>query len=233
VVVTRAARQSDELARLLSERGAEVVHLPLIEIVDPPDGGAILAMELADLESCSWVVITSPNGAERARSALLDRPPGRPKVAAVGRATAAALGRAVDLVPDTSTAHGLVDAFPPGAGRVLLLQADRAGDTVRAGLAARGWAVRAVTAYRTLTVPPAPADAARAAAADAVVFASGSAVTGWVEAMGTRTPPVVVVIGPSTASVARSRSLQVHAIAADQTLDALVVALQSALDDSG
>ena len=52
-------------------------------------------------------------------------------------------------------------------------------------------------------------------------FASGSAVDAWVEAIGTRTPPIVCVIGPTTEAVATRASLKVSAVAADHTVEGL------------
>jgi uroporphyrinogen-III synthase len=63
-------------------------------------------------------------------------------------------------------------------------------------------------------------------AADAVLFASGSAVRAWVAAFGTSTPPLVVAIGPQTASAAQLVGLKVDLIAADHSLQGLVNSLE-------
>jgi uroporphyrinogen-III synthase len=68
---------------------------------------------------------------------------------------------------------------------------------------------------------PTDAELASALRADAVAFASGSAVEAWVEAIGTRTPPIVCVIGPTTEAVATRASLKVSAVAADHTVQGL------------
>ena len=51
VVVTRSRPQASALAERLAARGAEVVELPVIAVVDPTDGGAALdaAMKSAPL----------------------------------------------------------------------------------------------------------------------------------------------------------------------------------------
>lgn len=228
VVVTRAAEQAGPLVRALVERGATVVEVPLIEIADPDDRGAALAAALARLDRYDWVVVTSPNGARRVRDALSTRPPGRPRLAAVGAATADALGRAVDLVPRRQVAEGLLAELPDGPGRVLLVQGDRARTVVADQLRDRGWQVDAVVAYRTLavsavTLPP------EARSADAVTFTSGSTAEAWASAVGTWTPPVVVAIGPVTARVAARAGLKVTHVAADHSLDGVVAALEAAL----
>jgi uroporphyrinogen-III synthase len=139
------------------------------------------------------------------------------RLAAVGPATARALaaasGRAVDLVASVPRVEGLLAEFPRSPVRVLVAQADRAGSSLADGLSAAGHQVEAVTAYRTITRRPEPAEVAELATVDAVVFASGSAAAGWVEAVGATVPAFVVAVGPSTARVAQSRGLRVTHVA--------------------
>ncbi len=229
VVVTRPADQAEPLVQRLRAVGAEPVVIPLIEIVDAADGGAALAGALERLDEFDWVVVTSPNGARRVASALAHTPPGRLRVAAVGTATAAALDRAADLVPDDQLAVGLVDAFPAGAGRVLVVQAEIAGREVAEGIAARGWTVDVVAAYGTRPVRPTSADLLVALSAQAVLFTSGSAVRSWTAVFGLETPPLVIAIGPATAAVAEDLGLKVDAVAADHSLDGLVSCLLTSL----
>lgn len=68
--------------------------------------------------------------------------------------------------------------------------------------------------------------------ADAICFASSSAVDSYVDQAnnaGAIVPPVVACIGPATAATARARGLKVSAEAAEHTLDGLVSALASVL----
>jgi uroporphyrinogen-III synthase len=76
---------------------------------------------------------------------------------------------------------------------------------------------------------PSNAELASAFAADAVAFASGSAVEAWVEAIGTRTPPIVCVIGPTAASAATRSGLKVSAVAADHSVQGLARVLTELL----
>lgn len=228
VVVTRSGEQAGPLVRALQERGAAVVVLPLIEITEPADGGAALEAALDRLDHYDWIVVTSPNGARRIRGRLAAAPPGRPRVAVVGAATAAELGREVDVVPRRQLAEGLLDEMPDGPGQVLLVQADRARPLLAEGLRARGWSVDAVVAYRTVPAPVASVPA-EVRTADAVTFTSGSTAEAWVRVLGPWTPPVVVAIGPATALTARKLGLKVTEIAADHSLDGLIAALEGAL----
>ena len=127
---------------LLEAEGATVLSVPTIAIEDPPDGGEALRAALADV--WDWVVVTSPNGAERAvaaaggRAAALAVP-----WAVVGPGTAEALGRhgiRAALVPDRFVAEGLLEVFPAPppdrVGRVLVAQAEAARPVLAEGLRA-------------------------------------------------------------------------------------------------
>ena len=51
IVVTRALEQAGQIVEGVSAAGANVISLPLIEIMEPPDGGAALDAELANFGS--------------------------------------------------------------------------------------------------------------------------------------------------------------------------------------
>jgi uroporphyrinogen-III synthase len=209
IAVTRP--DAGELGAELSALGATVVHVPLIEIAEPLDGGAALRRALARLDAFDWLVVTSANGARRAGPAAADHPAVR--LAAVGPATAAALaeaaGRDVDLVPALAQAEGLLAEFPRDPARVLLAQADRARTVLADGLAAIGHAVECVTAYRTAVRAPTPAEVEQLRDVDVVVLASGSAAEGWAAAAGGSSRAAVVALGPVTAAAAAKRGVTV------------------------
>ena len=93
------------------------------------------------------------------------------------------------------------------------------------GLRERAWEVVAISPYRTVSVRPS-ADQQRAAfAADAVLFASGSAARAWVEVFGRQTPPTVVAIGEQTARAAQRAGLKISAISADHSVYGMLVTL--------
>ena len=234
VVVTRARQQASGLADRLRRAGAEVVLVPTIEIVQADDGGVALAGAAARVREFDWVVLTSVNAVERLFADLRDaRSLGDTRVAAVGRATADALaarGVAADLVPERAVGEALVTAFPEGPGRVLVPQGDLAGESLGEGLAAKGWSVEVVEAYRTVPARPAADVLAAAAKADAIAFTSGSTVERYLDAAGApAVPPVVACIGPVTAAAARERGLDVTVVAGEATVDGLVGALVEVL----
>ena len=168
-----------------------------------------------------WVVLTSVNAVDRFMGALRDaRALGGVLVAAVGPATADALRRngvEPDLVPAEHSARGLVEEFPDagsaGTRRVLFPCADLAPDTIPDGLAAKGWDVHRVEAYRTVArAAPEAALLERVAVADALTLTATSAVQAFLalrtEAGAPVVPPAhIVCIGPTTAAAARAAGL--------------------------
>lgn len=210
VAVTRAAGQTDKLARRLEEMGCEPVIWPLIA-VEPLDGGQV------DPSPYDWVVVTSPNGAaELARR--LTAPPRH--IAAIGPGTAAALrerGFEPNLVPRESTQEGLLAELPKPTGRVLVAAAEGArrviADTLDADF---------LPLYRTVELAP-----DEAPAVDIVLLASPSAARSLARTTARAVP--VVVIGPQTATAARELGLDVAGEAAEHDLDGLLAALRGVL----
>ncbi len=193
VVVTRARAQASSLAAGLSALGAEVIELPVVEIVDPVDGGAALAAALRRVAAGAyrWVVVTSANGARRMASGLpaRDWPPAT-GLAAVGPATAAELEAAVrppDVVATEATAAALAAAVPPpdvpGDTAVLFPRAETVSPVLADGLRAEGWMVDEVVAYRTVAARPDRSLVVAAASADIVTFTSPSTVARFVDLM--------------------------------------------------
>ena len=223
--------QVGRLDTLLARLGADVIHVPLISIEPPADGGRSLDASVSNLRGAAWLVVASRHGARAVGAAAAGHPDLR--LAAVGTGTAAVLaslaGRPVDVVPDRQTAADLVAAMPAGRGHVVVAQADRAEPTLADGLALLGYDVDVVTAYRTVLRTPTIVERRSALGADAVAFASGSAAVAWSQAIGVDTPAVTVAIGPTTADVARRHGLKVTHVAADHDVDGLVAAVVAAL----
>ena len=144
------------------------MHVPLIEIAEPLDGGAELQAVLHMLDNVDWVVVTSHHGAARVGEALARHP--NVRTAAVGTRTAAELerlaGRPVDVVPARQTAADLLEAMPPnGHGQIVVVaHADRADPALAVGLSGLGYRVRPVVAYRTLARTPSAEERAAALA---------------------------------------------------------------------
>lgn len=235
VVITRSIAQNESLRRLLEARGAHVVEVPLIAIAEPEDEGRERDEVLHHFHEFDWIVVTSPNGAERVApflSATLAAGDELhlPSIAAVGEATARSLGVTTNLTADPARAEVLAEQFPVGSGRVLVVQGNLADETLSGAIAAKGWSVTRVVAYQTVSLRPTEEMREPALSADVLLLASGSAVTAWFEAFGTSTPHCVVAIGPSTAKVADAVGIDITAIADEQSLESLLRATERALD---
>jgi uroporphyrinogen III methyltransferase/synthase len=243
VVVTRTRRQASQLSHRLIELGAEPIEVPVIEVVDPPDGGEGLRRAAARAAAgvYDWVVLTSPNGAERFLAVLRDaRDLGGVGVAAIGPGTAEALvaGNVVaDLVPPRFVAESLVEVFPrPRSGRrnLLIARAAVARDVLPEGLQAKGWEVDVVDAYETRAAIVDGSQLAAVARADVVTFTSSSTVERFLDAFGIdAVTGTVACIGPITAATARDRGLRVDIEAVEHTIDGLVHALVGHFGSSG
>lgn len=221
VVVARPRDQAGALVELLTERGATPLVVPLIEIVEVDDP-TIFHEVIARLATFDWVVVASPNAARRIAPHLADV---EVRVAAIGSTTAAALPR-VDLVADRQSASGLVEIFPDGRGRVLAVQSVDGAPTLADGLRRRGWTVERVHTHAARPVVPSAGDQLAVLSADALLLSSGSQARAWVAAFGAATPPMVIAIGPQTASDATAMGLKIAAVAADHSLGGLVDAFQ-------
>lgn len=203
VLLTRPEGRNEELAERLRAAGHEVEIEPLIAI-EP------LGDDSVELDGYDWLVVTSVTAARELRR----RAQGRPRlVAAIGRATAAALGGA-DLVPAVSTQEGLLAELPRPAGRVLFAAAEGARrllpDEVGADF---------VPLYRTRELAPPTLPAA-----DVVVLASASAARAYGR-LGAGLP--AVSIGPETTAAAQRAGVNVVREAGTHDLDGLVEALAS------
>jgi uroporphyrinogen III methyltransferase/synthase len=195
VVVTRPESADGPLTRELQGLGLSVLLWPAVS-VSAADPGPLSAA-LANPRAFDWIVFAS----RHAVAAVLERLPAAPpglRVAAVGKATAQVLRRRgwpVDLVPEESSAAGLVAEFVVrwSAGdqnqgrRVLYPASSRALPTIAAGLKNLGAVVTQVEAYHTdaaaLDVSVCREWIARGSIA-AVTFASPSAVSELARALG-------------------------------------------------
>ncbi len=225
LLVTRPGGASDPLVGALERFGFRVHAVPTVAT-------EALAVDWPDLTAYDWVVVTSAAGV-----AALPELVAGPRWAAVGQATALALaarGITANLVPPASNGAAIADALPDPAGaRVLLARADAAGADLPDRLRERGAQVDEVAAYHTVEAPPESAGPLRQALADpalaALVFASGSAIHGFLKLGGTASWPAVT-IGPRTTGEAARLGFEVLAEAASQSTDALAGAVRRALE---
>ena len=204
VVVTRPRDRAAELVAQLTALGHEVAVCPLIAIER-------IGADVVDLDGYDWLVVTSVTAACELRS----RARGRARhVAAIGRATADALGGA-DLVPRVSTQEGLLAELPRPAGKVLFAGAEGARKLLIEALNADF-----VPLYRTRELRP-----SEPIQADLVVLASASAARAFA-ALGAAIP--AVSIGPETTAAAAAHGVRVVAEAETHDVEGLVRAVSRA-----
>jgi len=241
VLLLRAEGQHAELSELLSRRGAEPVHVPLLGF-DGPSEPEPLASALAALEQFEWLVFTSAN-AVRFCSRLLERPlPSSLRVACIGPATAAAArsaGFTVHVCPEArSLPEQLVCAMaargPLRGVRALFPHAQQAREDLPRALEREGVRVESVEAYRTF-VPTGAGEALRAAVKeglDAVLLTSPSTIDHLVTLLGgcelreLAKGLVLACIGPSTAGQLCEQGIEPEIVCERQSSAALVEALE-------
>ena len=245
VLVPRTKEQAGELAARLRTYGAMPEEVPTIS-VEPPRNPQQMDKAVRGLVEgrYEWVGFTSVNAVKAVREkfdeyGLDSRAFSGLKIAAVGEATAAAIGTwgiKPDLVPSgEQSAAGLLEDWPPfddvldPINRVFLPRADIATETLVAGLVELGWEVDDVTAYRTVRAAPPPAptrEAIKAGRFDAVVFTSSSTVRNLVGIAGKPHPSTVIAcIGPATAKTAEEHGLRVDVLAESPSSQVLADAL--------
>jgi len=224
ILVTRPAGGADPMVGALKAAGYRVHSVPTVAI----DRLEFTRPELADYD---WVVVTSASGVD----ALDDLAKG-PRWAAVGPATARALrARGIEpaLVPEMTNGLALANAVPDAGGKhVLLVRAAAAAPDLPERLRERGAEVDELAAYTTVEGPASSAGPLTVALADAglsaVVFASGSAVRGFIALGGTTSLPAIT-IGPRTTRVARELGFRVIAEAKEQSTEALTAVIVGAI----
>jgi uroporphyrinogen-III synthase len=235
VLVTGASASSADFIHLLEAEGAQVAWCPLIRIGPPPDERALQqAIDRADL--FDWLVFTSAAGVEafaRRRRASLGT---KPRVAAVGDATAAAVSEhlriCADMPPEHARATALADVLVQQARRgesVLLMTARDATPVLAHKLRSAGLVVEKADAYTTVLAPPADL-AARIQAVDVVTLASPSAVRALIDGLKNDAHDrvrgkLLACIGPATLMAAREAGLQVEIVPENASLSAMVQAL--------
>jgi uroporphyrinogen-III synthase len=198
---------------------------------------------IRSLVSFRWVIFTSANAIqlffERLYASDCDaRAFAASRIAAIGRATAAALeahGLRADLVPSTATAEGLIEAFRGqalGGARVLLPRAESGRPELLQFLSEQGAQVDEVLLYRS--VPPAESqEHARSvlgeAPVDIAVFTSSSTVRNLATILdhdlSALQRSLIATIGPATSQAVREAGLEVGVEAEEQSIPGIVRAL--------
>ena len=254
IVVTRSREQAPAFSAKLHHLGAEVLEIPLIEVVEYTDTAREESI-FNGLHHYQWVIFTSRNGVryffKKARSHIEDiRLLGGMRIACIGEATAQEVRRHhihVDYTPPMSTAETFGEALLKDEGlenlNVLVVVGNKNPPSLIDTLTKGRAIVDALQVYanRPASLEGVPAlQRFREVGADALTFTSASTVDGFVDQAaalalqpGARRPKTAS-IGPSTSERMRARGLPVDVEARTHDLDGLAAAVASlfASDDN-
>jgi uroporphyrinogen III methyltransferase / synthase len=243
IVVTRPRTHAGELARRLSELGAEVIEFPTIAI-EPPMDYAPMDHAIAQLNQYDWLFFTSINGVQSFFDRLRhfgndSRDIEHLKVVAIGPETAARLEREgvhVFMVPAKYQAEGILEALDPAeirGSQILMPRAAKAREILPETLRQWGAFVDVVQAYKTVL----PQDCRFGLRElfkkqiDVITFTSSSTVENFFRLLEGKDPvPIlrgvtIACIGPITARTAIDSGLQVDIVSAEFTIPGLVAVI--------
>jgi len=247
VALTRDDGPDGRLATALATRGLDPFAVPTIAIRPCADIAGLEAA-LAGLAHQDWLVFTSAHAVAAVveRTAWHGLSGARPRIAAVGDATAARLresGASPDLVADEPGARGLAAAMARGGSldgvHVVWPRSDRARPELGERLRACGARVSELVAYRSEPVAgPQLEEFQRllsAGAVAAIAFLSPSSATDLAAALGAsdlgllagRT--LVASIGPTTSAALRTLQAPPQIEAGRPALESLADAVAASL----
>ena len=221
VLNTRARHQAVELTALLENQGAEVVELPMLEIV--PSAG-----NFQELSSVNWVLFTSANGVKFSP----DLPLGV-KVGVVGEATAKVArerGFDVQFVASVSDAESFAREFVGSLKdrdiKVLVLRGDVANTRLEEVLVEVGVEVEVEVIYQSVApkLSEELVQEIRNVDFNVLIFTSSQAVRNFVKIFDLETfkNVPVAVIGPKTAEIVEEVGLNLVLVAKKARLESLV-----------
>ncbi len=253
IVLTRASDQNSELHAKLAALGAEVIELPLIRVSKSVKNDD-LAEVFPEFGGYDWIAFTSPNGVkyyfEEFFRVFADiRSLGLIRIACVGEATARAIKALhldVECQPATATAEALAAALIATGSldhaKVLVVTGNQNRETLVTKLEEARAIVDTLQVYQTekndLSADAAAKDF-RALGADAILFASSSAVQSFADQAAALQlakdahRPLAGSIGPQTSETMKKIGLPVDFIAKEPGLDALVAATVKVLGTTG
>ncbi|MCG7987234.1 MAG: uroporphyrinogen-III synthase [Candidatus Thiodiazotropha weberae] len=158
VLVTRAAHQSEQLARMIEACEGRAVRLPAIEIQpcrDPSQAQQLLTSRW------DWIIFVSPNAVHNGLKLLAEHGLADAGIGAVGASTARQLKRAgisVDLIPDRGyDSEGLLslpELNQVDGLKILIVRGEGGRALLGDTLQARGAKVRYAEVYRRVRPDP-------------------------------------------------------------------------------
>ncbi len=240
-MITRAAAQADEFARMLTNLGARVVTIPVIEVC--PLESEELRRSLREVNDYSWIIFTSSNGAAiflEKLKAIMRPDELRPRICAIGPGTyrqIEQMGFPVAMIPNTYQAEGILEEFSRLSSgladklSILIPRALRAREVLPEVLKEMGMNVNVVPVYKTL-FPAGSIPELRvlldSASPDMITFTSSSTVLNFMKLAGNTFDLHscrYASIGPVTSETALKAGLRISVNARESTLESLAEAI--------
>ncbi len=250
IAITRSTAQSGKMKQSLTDLGAEVLELPLIEVI-PSQDRKLVAEAFSGIATYEWIIFTSSNGARefmrRPFMAYKDiRSFGPMRIACVGEATASifrSYSLEVELVPAISTAENLAQELVAtdslDSANVLVITGNRNRDVLVTMLETVGHAiVDVLSLYETDFADITKAkdlDSFKEFGADAIIFSSSSTALSYIEQEEDMTlskgaqKPILCSFGPETSKTLLENDLSPDLQADEPSMDAMITAITDKL----
>lgn len=241
VLITRAAHQSSAFAQKISQRGANVVFQPAIEIVGPEDWTMADSL-IKNLTEYARLVFVSAN----AVTFFLDRvihlqqtetlKALAPEIVAIGGGTEAAIqtyGLTVSRVPENSNSQSLAKLLIENrvSSNTAIFRADRGSDVLSDRLAEEGIDFEELAIYRSQNVPqpdPEVFDQMAASKIDWTTITSSAIGDSAANQFGNALRQTkIATISPTTTDALERLGFTVAAEARRYDLDGIIAAMES------
>ena len=235
IVVTRALYQSTKLGKLLSEKGAQVIYIPTIEITAIKPNNKLLKT-IDSIHTYYCVIFTSINGVAIFFNTLFQK--GKDvrtlhgvKILPIGQTTASLIesyGIIPDFLPEAYTSEGLIEVLKKlkiKGNRFLLPRAEESRDVIVKYIKNMGGICDVVPVYKThlpKNVMPLKEKP------DIITFTSSSTVKNFITLFGKEIlhKTIVASIGPVTTEALKKNNINVHIEASRYDVSGLLDAIE-------
>lgn len=246
IVLTRSKERSTELRNKIEALGAEVLELPLIKIAPYCDPKSLDDV-FTEIGSYEWIIFTSRNGVEHFFNFFFNRFKdirciGGLRIACVGNGTSSEIEKyhlEVDFMPKEATSEALANELIAHQElentKILVITGNLNRDILVETLETKGQAiVDTLQVYETQLEDLSNSNDAkkfRQKGADAIVFASSSAVDSFVKQVNAlqltskAQKPLTCSIGPITSQTMKLSGIPVDMEAKEHTVDGIVATL--------
>jgi uroporphyrinogen III methyltransferase / synthase len=236
IVITRAALQSHKFAEMLTEKGAQVLYVPTIEIV-PIEPNKRLQKSIRGISGYYAIIFTSVNSVSVFFNNLVEA--GKDTralrdivIIPIGQATAALLetkGIKADFIPQNYTSEGIVEILKKlriKGKRFLLPRAEGGRDLLVDFITGQDGICDVIPIYKT-TIPKKKAlDIEKP---DVITFTSSSTVNNFITLYGEKMlrGRLIASIGPVTSETLRRHNIPIDIEAKQYDIPGLIAAMES------